>query len=76
MVILGIHAIAPLKCCSCSQPLLRRRGRRAFADVLLLGGGSGRDATPVQCLGPGCVYAARPHSKYCSEECGIQLAVR
>ena len=32
--------------------------------------------TPQQCLGPGCVLAARPHSKYCSEECGIQLAIR
>ena len=29
-----------------------------------------------QCEGPGCVYAARPHSKYCSEECGVQLALR
>ena len=47
-----------------------------FADVLLHGGSSARDMAPVQCLGPGCVYAARPHSKYCSEECGIQLAIR
>ena len=29
-----------------------------------------------QCEGPGCVYAARPHSKYYSEECGVQLALR
>ena len=28
----------------------------------------------VQCHGPGCQQAARPHSKYCSEECGISLA--
>jgi hypothetical protein len=27
-----------------------------------------------QCLGPGCVYAARQGSKYCSDECGIKLA--
>ncbi|CAI8020698.1 CXXC-type zinc finger protein 1 [Geodia barretti] len=55
------------------QPVLRRRGRRG---VLLHGSSSDRDLAPVQCLGPGCVYAARPHSKYCSEECGIQLAIR
>ena len=28
----------------------------------------------VQCHGPGCQHAARPHSKYCSDECGISLA--
>ncbi|XP_041037436.1 CXXC-type zinc finger protein 1-like [Carcharodon carcharias] len=27
-----------------------------------------------QCLGPGCVQAARQSSKYCSDECGIKLA--
>uniref|UniRef100_A0A667ZQC3 CXXC-type zinc finger protein 1 n=1 Tax=Myripristis murdjan TaxID=586833 RepID=A0A667ZQC3_9TELE len=27
-----------------------------------------------QCLGPGCVEAARPNSKYCSEDCGMKLA--
>lgn len=57
------------------QPVLRRRGRRAFADVLLHRS-SLRDTAPVQCQGPGCLFAARPHSKYCSEECGIQLAIR
>ena len=59
--------------CVYVQPVLRRRGRRG---VLLHGSSSDRDLAPVQCLGPGCVYAARPHSKYCSEECGIQLAIR
>lgn len=34
------------------------------------------EPTKTQCLGPGCVYAARPHSKYCSEECGVQLAMK
>lgn len=29
-----------------------------------------------QCEGPECVYVARPHSKYCSDECGILLAQR
>uniref|UniRef100_A0A3Q2DKH5 CXXC-type zinc finger protein 1 n=1 Tax=Cyprinodon variegatus TaxID=28743 RepID=A0A3Q2DKH5_CYPVA len=27
-----------------------------------------------QCLGPNCVEAARPNSKYCSENCGMKLA--
>ncbi|XP_046896003.1 CXXC-type zinc finger protein 1a [Hypomesus transpacificus] len=27
-----------------------------------------------QCLGPGCVEAARANSKYCSEDCGMKLA--
>lgn len=27
-----------------------------------------------QCHGPGCVYAARTNSKYCSDTCGIKLA--
>ena len=35
-----------------------------------------KDDVPRQCYGPGCTNAARPGSKYCSDECGIQLAVR
>lgn len=27
-----------------------------------------------QCYGPGCIEAARPHSKYCSDQCGMKLA--
>ena len=34
------------------------------------------NSPPTQCHGPGCIYASRPHSKYCSDECGIQLAIR
>ena len=35
-----------------------------------------KDEVPRQCYGPGCANAARVGSKYCSDECGIQLAVR
>lgn len=34
------------------------------------------DEVPRHCYGPGCTYSARQNSKYCSDECGIQLAVR
>lgn len=27
-----------------------------------------------QCYGPGCTEASRPHSKYCSDQCGMKLA--
>ena len=47
-------------------PYRRRRGR---VDTEI-------PSTPTQCHGPGCIYASRPHSKYCSNECGIQLAIR
>uniref|UniRef100_A0A3Q4BAB5 CXXC-type zinc finger protein 1 n=1 Tax=Mola mola TaxID=94237 RepID=A0A3Q4BAB5_MOLML len=37
--------------------------------------GDFRDSTGQrQCLGPSCVVAARPNSKYCSEDCGMKLA--
>ncbi|CAF0798544.1 unnamed protein product [Didymodactylos carnosus] len=29
---------------------------------------------PRQCFGPGCVHEARTNSKYCSDECGLELA--
>ena len=45
------------------------RRRRTRADVEV-------NSPPTQCHGPGCIYASRPHSKYCSNECGIQLAIR
>ncbi|XP_068952336.1 CXXC-type zinc finger protein 1 [Petaurus breviceps papuanus] len=31
-------------------------------------------ASLPQCLGPGCVQAAQPGSKYCSDDCGMKLA--
>jgi len=45
----------------------RRRRDRVDTEV---------NSPPTQCHGPGCIYASRPHSKYCSNECGIQLAIR
>lgn len=59
-----------------SQNASHRGSRRPFVE---LGGGlySREDFyTPTQCLGPECVYEARPGSKYCSEECGVQLALK
>ena len=47
-------------------PHCRRHGR---ADV-------DTNSPPTPCQGPGCINASRPHSKYCSDECGIQLAMR
>lgn len=47
-------------------PYRRRRGR---GDIEV-------NSPPTQCQGPGCIYATRPHSNYCSNECGIQLAIR
>ncbi|XP_069987647.1 CXXC-type zinc finger protein 1 [Penaeus vannamei] len=34
----------------------------------------GEAAAVRQCFGPQCVKAARPNSKYCSDECGLKLA--
>lgn len=57
------------------KPVVRRRARRPLGEVF---DGLVREtpAHPQQCLGLECVNAARPHSKYCSEECGVQLAIR
>ncbi|EGV99002.1 CpG-binding protein [Cricetulus griseus] len=33
-------------------------------------------ASLPQCLGPGCVHAAQPGSKYCSDDCGMKLAAK
>jgi COMPASS component SPP1 len=43
----------------------RRGNQKMFED----------DMFPTeQCIGPSCQLAARLHSKYCSDECGIRLA--
>lgn len=33
-----------------------------------------KKSPPKHCGGPGCIYQARPSSKYCSDECGMKLA--
>lgn len=51
------------------------RRRRPLSDVFE--GMVHEDPPPlVQCWGPGCINAARPHSKYCCEDCGVQLAIK
>lgn len=37
-------------------------------------GDESKSISPRQCYGPGCIYAARKGSKYCSDQCGINLA--
>ena len=58
-----------------SNTVVRRRTRRPLGEVF---DGLVREtpARPQQCLGLECVNVTRPHSKYCSEECGVQLAIR
>lgn len=34
------------------------------------------DEEEQQCLGPGCCSSARRRSRYCSDECGVNLAVK
>ncbi len=56
------------------------RQKRKFSSYKDETGGSKRPDSkkdePRHCLGPGCINAAVANSKYCSDECGIQLALR
>ena len=55
----------------------RKRNRDTLTKGGRLPNGSGLhgpEDSSLQCLGPACTNAARDNSKYCSEECGIQLA--
>lgn len=61
-----------------SEKGLRRKKRLASRDSLGMTGEKTRQTSdvPRQCYGPQCQKRARPNSKYCSHECGIQVAVR
>ncbi|KAI6655138.1 CXXC-type zinc finger protein 1-like [Oopsacas minuta] len=54
----------------------RNRDTLTKGDRIPNGGGlHGPEDSSLQCLGPACTNAARDNSKYCCEECGIQLAI-
>ncbi|XP_003742083.1 CXXC-type zinc finger protein 1 [Galendromus occidentalis] len=52
------------------QAAPKRTRRRGEEDVW-----STQTAEPQQCHGPKCVQSSRPNSKYCSDECGMKLAM-
>lgn len=61
-----------------SEKALRRKKRLTSRDSFGASSEKIRQTAelPRQCYGPQCQKRARPNSKYCSHECGIQVAVR
>ena len=56
----------------------RKRNRDTLTKGDRVPNGAGPHPTEdsyLQCLGPACTNAARDNSKYCCDECGIQLAI-
>ncbi|PNF24443.1 CXXC-type zinc finger protein 1 [Cryptotermes secundus] len=57
---------------------VRRKRKDSSSDGGERWGGAGsrwlQSDKPRQCYGPACVRAARPGSKYCSDDCGLKLA--
>lgn len=60
-----------------SEKVLRRKKRLASRDSVGMCEKTRQSSElPRQCYGPQCQKRARSNSKYCSHECGIQVAVR
>lgn len=60
---------------SSSRSKSRREDRRRDSGKDKHSGKSKSSAHLRQCYGPGCVEAARSGSKYCSDDCGMKLAM-
>lgn len=54
----------------------RHRERVRHSERIGEGGAKEVGGTLRQCLGPGCVEAARINSKYCCDDCGMKLAAK
>jgi COMPASS component SPP1 len=57
---------------------VRRKRKDSSSDGAERWGGAGsrwlQSDKLRQCYGPACIRAARPGSKYCSDDCGLKLA--
>ncbi|XP_039295471.1 CXXC-type zinc finger protein 1 [Nilaparvata lugens] len=56
------------------RPSARSRRRRGGSHDTSKAAANEKEAALRQCCGLECVNPARPHSKYCSDACGLQLA--